>query len=469
MKGMPVDRSVRIPRSSVLLLAMVAAYLLAFAIRFADERLYADSGYYLIRTLNEGAFRIEHGRWVLALAEWLPWAGAQSGLPMAGIITLHSLGNVAFLLTGAAFALLVLRDGRAALALAALQLIGLAHGLFCPVFELYYGCGLIVLLLTTIRRNGSATALDKLGAALLLLLALSSHPMAWLLAAGALQLEPRANLRCFRMALLPAALAFASIRAAGMSAYEAAQLSFIQRLAFPDLVLGLFAPDELARQAARFMRHYPDVLAIAAFTAVILWREGQWRKGMAFVLGWAVLYVLTCLYLPSPDHDRYREQVDFGFAAWSVLALLFHAWDHADWRPAIVALLATCMLFRAAEAERVAPFYTARTAWHASLIRAAHEQGMRKAVVDLDGIGFGAAGERVAPYWSTAIEGLLLSAREGPEAVVALATTDDLRGHAALPNDRIILRRWDVMPVDYFNARWFRLPADEPYRMLREP
>ena len=55
---------------------LVLGYLALFAWRFADERLYADSGYYLARVVNEDAFRIEHGRWVLAFAQALPLIGA---------------------------------------------------------------------------------------------------------------------------------------------------------------------------------------------------------------------------------------------------------------------------------------------------------------------------------------------------------------------------------------------------------
>ncbi|MBK7945407.1 MAG: hypothetical protein IPJ85_08915 [Flavobacteriales bacterium] len=73
------------------------AYLIVFAWRFADERLYADSGYYLARVINEGGFRIEHGRWVLAFSQLLPLAGAKLGLGMKALILVHSLNNVVWL------------------------------------------------------------------------------------------------------------------------------------------------------------------------------------------------------------------------------------------------------------------------------------------------------------------------------------------------------------------------------------
>jgi len=75
----------------------VLLFLAVFAWRFADERLYSDSGYYLARVINEGSFRVEHGRWVLALSQVLPLIGVKLGLPVTALIKLHSLNNVVWL------------------------------------------------------------------------------------------------------------------------------------------------------------------------------------------------------------------------------------------------------------------------------------------------------------------------------------------------------------------------------------
>ena len=140
------DQSARWERSTALgLCAVVLGLLVLFAWRYADERLYADSGYYLFRVVNESSFHIEHGRWVLALAQALPLVGVKLGLPMGAVIHLHSLANVVFLMLSMIYALVLLKDRRTALLLAMAQVIGLAHGLFCPVFELYYGVALVLL------------------------------------------------------------------------------------------------------------------------------------------------------------------------------------------------------------------------------------------------------------------------------------------------------------------------------------
>jgi hypothetical protein len=449
------------------LLAMgIAGYLIAFAWRFADERLYADSGYYLIRTINEGAFHIEHGRWVLALAEWLPLLGARMGLPLHAVIVLHSLGNAAFLLLAMAYAWFVLKDARTLLALCAVQLIGLAHGLFCPVFELYYGVGLIIMLMATLESDRWEGRTRLFLAISLLLLALSSHPLAWLLLAGSFALLPHRVRRPFLLPALVVIVAFAIVRTSSISAYEAGQLAFVRRL-FSTAPLELFGPSFIIDHASRAVRHYPDVLALAALTIAVLWRGAAWRAMLLFLFGLFALYIGTGLYLPDPAHDRYREQVDFGFAAWVLLVLFFGAWKLHAWRPAWLAMLFLATAFRIHEAERIAPHYRLRTAWERALVRIAQAHGSPKAAVAVGTLQFGTVHDRVTPYWSTGVETLLLSAERGPDATMSIITWEDLQAtDAAIGPDAFVLRRWDVLPIAWLDRRWFRMDGRATYRPL---
>ncbi|MBK8499557.1 MAG: hypothetical protein IPL52_12275 [Flavobacteriales bacterium] len=441
-------------RLTVVLAILVMAFLAQFAWRFAEERLYADSGYYLFRTINEGGFHIEHGRWVLAFAEWLPLLGAKLGLPLRSVITLHSLSSVVFLLFAIGFAGFVLHDRRTVLALAVVQLVGLAHGLFCPVFELYYGVGLIILFHATAVHDKLEGRTRIILACLLFIVALSSHPMAWLLLFGSIMLLDHRQRRPILVPLGICAIMFAAMRFSSMSTYEAAQLSFAQRIAFPSLVFGLFRPGVIAEQAGHTWLHYPDVIVLAVLCMVVLWKDR--RAVQLFASGMLVLYVLVGLYLPDLRHDRYREQVDFGFAAWTILVLLYRAWDQASWRWAIVLLIAFCGAYRMVEAERVAPFYAKRTQWHLDRIAEARAQGLSKAIVDPGNIEFGTMDDRVTLYWSTGVESLLLSAKDGPQKAVSIITKDDA---LCVPQDvdpgTVVLRCADVLGPEEVDGRYF--------------
>ncbi|MBL0128084.1 MAG: hypothetical protein IPP83_11645 [Flavobacteriales bacterium] len=430
-----------------------------FAVRFADERLYADSGYYLLRTINEGSFHIEHGRWVLAIAEAPALVASLLGTSMDDVIVVYSITNILFLALGIAYALFVLKDRRTALLLAMIHVIGLAHGLFCPVFELYYGVALLVLCFATVWNMRIRTGFRTVLSILFFIGALSSHPMVWALVLGAILLLGPSQRRSILRPAVVIMIAFAVFRGFTMSAYEAGQLAFLQRFAFPSLVVGLFTPDVLMEQARRIILHYPDVLVLSTFCVVVLWRNRQRRAAIIHLLGLFALYLAVGLYLPEPTHDRYREQVDFAFTAWTMIVILLCVWEITAWRPALLVLLVACVGFRLAYIGSIAPSYSARTAWEKELIDRAREHGMHKAIIDPMNTAFGTLDDRVAPYWSTGFETLLLSAKEGSQRVVSVITTDDAAHFKLDEYPGIVVLRWDqaLEPAE-LNMRYFDLP-----------
>ncbi|MFN3876330.1 MAG: hypothetical protein ACK4L7_10515, partial [Flavobacteriales bacterium] len=290
-------------------------WLAAFAWRFADERLYADSGYYLMRALNDGAFRIEHGRWVLALPQAPPLLAAKLGLPLAWVIRIHSLGNALWLAAGMLAAWRALRAPDAAVALAALQVTGLAHGLFCPVFELYYGAGLLVLFIAAWRARHLGA---KRRTALLLALfiaAISSHPMALALMAWALLMERAWRERALFVALCAAGAAWLTYHALTISAYEKDHLAALRRAGEPGVALGLLSPAFMGQWLAHAWRHYPDALLVCATALGLLAANRRWREAMLLLALLAVVQSAVAIKLPAFVHDRYREQMDFPMAA----------------------------------------------------------------------------------------------------------------------------------------------------------
>lgn len=85
-------------------------------------------------------------RWLMPLIQWLPLFGVKLGLSLPAVVVLYSLGNVVLAAAAFLFTSLVLRDRIHELALLATLFVGLAQALFCPVFELYYGAKLLVVL-----------------------------------------------------------------------------------------------------------------------------------------------------------------------------------------------------------------------------------------------------------------------------------------------------------------------------------
>lgn len=442
-------------RLTILLLVSTLAFLGVFAWHYAQERLYADSGYYLARVINEGGLRIEHGRWVLALAQSLALAGVQLGLPLKALVLLHSLSNVVWLASCAWFALRVLKARWAAIALVASHLIGLTHGLFCPVFELYYGVDLLILSIATIQ----ATHLQGITRWLLLgtfiALAVSSHFFILLLGAGVLALEheqiPRRTL--LFIASLTAVVLF--IRIATLSSYERTSLEFLVGLTHPERILSATHVRELPTY---LVVHYADVTVLALITAVALFRKKEWKAFAMFTLVLLVLHVLTWLKLPGTTHDRYREQVNFASTAWVVIVYCQQLLPVVHWRKLGIGLLLAAALFRMVRAEWIAQWYAERTALIRVEVREAQEAGMSKAIA-VAPVYFGPPHHLVDLSWSTSVESLLLSASEGPARTVSLITTEDLNEPGVVQHlDDFLFRRWDVLPASWLNTRYFTPP-----------
>lgn len=441
------------------LTAVVAcAHLAMFAWRFADERLYADSGYYLARVINEGGFRIEHGRWILALAQALPLAGLKVGLGLGALILLHSLSNVACM--AACLAIVWrLRDWSAMMAITLLQVAGLADGLFCPVFELYYGAALLVLFLAIRRSNGlherwRLPALMIIGA-----LVASCHAIGFILITAMLMLDRAWNRRREAIALGSMLVAVAVARAFTLSSYEKDSASFILKARDPMAVAEAFAPARLTELVDYAVHHYPDVLLLVALASIGLAIGRQWRTLAVLVLLIAVLQALIALKLPGWLHDRYREQVDFGVTAWVVLVLAFHGLR--DCRIALAgAVLALGIVgYRAGMAQALAPSYAQRTASIRSAIAAARAAGLSKAIMPAPRF-FGPEDHLIELGWSVPVESLLLSAEDGPAGTVSVITTQD----AAQPDvvahiDGFVFRRWDILALHWLNPRYFTPPS----------
>ncbi|MCC6936815.1 MAG: hypothetical protein IT226_01210 [Flavobacteriales bacterium] len=450
-------RSVRI--ATWLLPLGILLYLAVFAWRFADERLYSDSGYYLARVINEGTFRIEHGRWVLALSQVLPLIGSKLGVPMSGLITLHSLNNVVWLGACLLFVGRVLRDRNAMIALAAVHLIGLTHGLFCPIYELYYGVDLLIIFHACYKSNRLSPSFRWIILTMCFVGAISSHFIAMVLAAGLLALDHAWRDRKLLLVLGGATVAFLVVHTMTLSVYEKSGLEFLLGFGDPGKLMDLFSPTRIAEFAVYLVIHYADTAIIAVAGAVMLWKDGQRWSMLVFITGLLILHILAVMFLPGFMHDRYREQVNFATTAWIVLVLCIRLVPVVHWRPVLLALLVGATLFRMGRAERAAAWYVDRTDLIETRVEQARSFGLTKGIVSAP-VYFGPEHQVVDLSWSTSVESLLLSSKNGPTGTVSLITTQDLDlPEVRMHLDGFIFRRWDIMDPSWLNTRYFRAPT----------
>ena len=180
---------------------------------------------------------------------------------------------------------------------------------------------------------------------------------------------------------------------------------------------------------------------------------------MLFALVTILLLALCILYRPGSIHDRYREQVNFALFAWILIMFCTRVLPLARWRTMAFSLLIAASLFRMVRAEWIAPWYAERTALMKAQIELAHTHKLSKAIVR-SAVYFGPQHHLIGLSWSTSVESLLLSAKEGPRATVSLITTEDLETPAVREHlDRFVFRRWDIVDPSWLNAHYFQVPT----------
>lgn len=431
---------------------------MVIAVAFTNERIHADTGYYLLRALNEGAPHVEHGRWTLVLPQLAPLIAAHFNAPISTLLLASSLGNVLFLIIGLVYCTRVLRNVPWAVLLAGSQVIGLAHGHFCPGFELYFGVGAGILFLATVQHDAwSVTRRCTIGLPLLAL-AIASHPMGALLMAGILVFTGVIKDAFIRGTVLVMFAVFVLIKLVTVSPYERTQMQFVERIPVPSNIMLLLQPDQVRVQLLRYLDHYPDAMVLLLLIIVVAIARKAHRSLGWTLAGCVVLYIATNMYLPDTTHDRYREQVDYGLMVWILFMAMHTCWAPPRSRMVLLLALVGALAYRATAMIQLAPYYQARTAWHEALIDQAHARGLRKVIVDTGNITFGTARDQVTPYWSTGVECLLLSAREGPSYAVSVITTHDRQCTGVEQGlAGYVMRCWDVFDTGYLDSRWFQV------------
>jgi hypothetical protein len=449
-----------------LLGGIVLAGLVFGAVVFAEERLFSDSCYYLMRTINTEWFWVEHSRWVLVLCEWLPLLGVWLDLPLPTVVLLHSLGNVVFAVGLFVYLAWGMRDAHAALALTLIHIIGLAGGLFCPIFEFYYGADLLVVFWALWHRTNFWHWKRATTLLLLATIVASSHLFGLLLLVWVMFIawQRERSLR-YTVAVSGLLVVLLVVKSFTTSEYEQMQMGFLRKIYTFGFADTQFRPIELARTFMYGLRYYPDVLLLSGLTVGWLLRRRRWAELGLYGFMLLCLYILIQSYLPDRTHDRYREQVVFAVVVFVVLFVALHLLQRLHKPRLWLLLLAGLVVFRFGLWAWVGVGYTERTDWIHQNIAQARTAGLHKGIVSHQ-VDFSRHTDFLTRHyfinhnWSVSIESMLLSAAEGPAHTFSLITTEDT-AHADVAQhlDMYVFRMWELYPPDsVLNPTYFRLP-----------
>lgn len=147
------------------------------AVMYAHERIFLDGSYYFFHVVQNEWFHIEHQRFILAASQALTVAGAWLHLPLNTLLILNSLNPVVYLWTLFLLSVFWLRHASIAWVLLLSSVCGITFIYFIPMYEVWYGCVLLVFFAGMLERKRYITVTGQLFFALVLITLLFSYPL----------------------------------------------------------------------------------------------------------------------------------------------------------------------------------------------------------------------------------------------------------------------------------------------------
>lgn len=281
------------------------------ALWFFQERMYADSGFYIAKVVHYESFWVELDRFILIFSECLPLLCMKLGLPLKTVLLAYSVGHVLFFYGNYLIARYHYQNRHAGWMLLAIQTVGILHGFCAPGFEFYYGGGFLVLwaVVFQAQRIGWANGLFQL---FLLFFILTSHQVtAWLIGGILLLHFSEHKFRYWKQYLMIGAVIITSILAKKLltaHTYEAEKMAYV----WDNLMTRHYGWEDYIKPLLSFYwEYYKELWAIALLSVVLFVKEKRYVVAVGFLAFLAMTQYLIALTYIGIRHTRYQEQCFF--------------------------------------------------------------------------------------------------------------------------------------------------------------
>lgn len=432
-----------------------------FAVVFAYERFQADGAHYLLHVVQSESFRVEHQRFILIFSQALPWAGVQLGLPLSSIIVLYSINPVVWWLLLFLYATYFLRDRHAGIGIILTHVLGVLHIQFTPMYEIWYGIPLVILLYSHLRNGRIARPLELLFFFGMLITTLFAHPLLPIAVLFVFLYHFIEQKKINWKLLVPVLAVVAGwyiTKKLLLTDYEAGKVSLVngeweyaaQRLVKPSYYadLGMF-----------LLTWYTIPVLLLLWTAVFLVVR-KMRLQLILLCAFFFGHLLLINYTHEnyhPELTPYFERMYLPLIPIVLIPFLFTLCREMEMRPGfIAAMLFLIVGWRIARFSDVGMMYRERTALTMQLIAKAQQQPGSKFQMAMEDENSCLTWSD----WSYTMETMLRSSALEPYKTVAIVRSDDLSendNRSKLREDEFLFRRWEVMKDEELNAAYFRL------------
>ncbi len=431
-----------------------------FAVVFAQERFQADGAYYLFKISNYESFQIEHQRFILAVSQFLPLVGVKLGLSMNAIVILNSLNNIVFFYLVFLYAVHFLKDQTAGVAIILFQCFGVLHIQFTPMYEIWYGTILIVLVRSHLVQGRYYSMKDLLLLGAIMITVLFSHPLMFipLIFIFLLQAFERFALewRLFVLVILIFAIWFI-IKKLFLSTYEAGKISLLDT-SWNKAYQNLMHPSYYWKLCKYFFTYYTIPMLVFLLTmGFYIFRQNKLKMILccAFLFGHILLINFTneMEWIQSPYFERmYMPIIPIIF-----LPFLYDIFTQMALRNNYGAiLLSLIIVWRIGRFVDVGLDYKKNTRLAELVIDQAQKNPGSKFEI--------APGDNLSCLswidWSFTMESMIRSAEKNPDHIVSIASAEDFSesdNKSTLNENDFMMRRWEVMPDYLMNQKRFHI------------
>ncbi len=422
------------------------------AVCFFEERLCADSSYYIIRVINHESIWVEHNRFILMFSQWLPLIGVKLGLGTKAVLCLYSIGHVIFFYVIFLIAKYRYKNEYAGVLLLLLQTLGIMSGFFVPMFELYYCAGLLILISSILYYSNKRIDLIILG--ILCFFILTGHPYASILLflIVALHIE-QFRLKYFKYYLLILALVISVFifKKYNVTEYEQGKaLAFMYNLEHATYDFAY-----LKALIIFLIKNYWELLSLGFITiAVLIYRRNYWKTAI-IVLAFAGTLAMINVSYYGFELSRYQEQVYFplSFIVAYPFAIYLLKTKQLKSRAIFSFVALLLMLVRMQGIFVESENFRGRVEEMKQNIALVRPMKGSKFVINDSDLKYPA-------NWSYPIETLLFSSYDRNQKTVTICTKEDYdfgQNKSVLKPTQYLFRRWEIYPVESLNKRYFRL------------
>ncbi|CAN5910668.1 hypothetical protein BH11BAC7_BH11BAC7_00480 [soil metagenome] len=452
-----------------LLTSLFFVAMAVFAVVFAKERFQADGAYYLLKIINYGEFQVEHQRYILAVSQALPLLGSKLGFSMNTIFILNSLNNVVFFYLVFLYAVYFLKDKTAGVAIILFSVFGVLHIQFTPMYEIWYGIILLVLVRAHMVQGRTIFMSDLLLLGAIMITVLFSHPLLFIPLLFVIMFEAIETWRIQWRLFFCIVIVFVSwymVKKLFLSSYEAGKMGMLNTT-WNEAYKDLFHPGYYWKLCKYFFTYYTiPMIAYLLCMGYYIFRKALGKMVLLSVFLAGHILLINFTHVMDWGQSPYFERMYMPIIPIIFLPFLYDFFTQLALRNmAGGILLVLIVAWRMWLFTDLGFFYKEHTAHAEEAIEAAQKLPGSKFELHPDDF----AGCMKYTDWSFTMESILRSSAIDKSHTVTICTWEDFMEHDnrnRLNGNDYMLRRWEVMPDYAVNENYFHI-RDGKYVQLR--